>query len=384
MDRENPVAGLDLSSVPTPCYIVNTGLLKKNLQVLRSVKEQTGATILLALKGFALFSAFPLVRDYLDGVCASGPFEARLGRKEFGKQVHTYAPAYSDGDLKEVMRYSDHVVFNSLSQWEKHKMAVPEHVRCGLRINPQFSEVKPEIYNPCGRYSRLGITAGQLKGRDLTGISGLHFHTHCEQNADALERSLKVIETKFGPYFKDLEWVNFGGGHHITRPDYQVDRLCRLVNGFKDTYGVEVILEPGEAVALGTGVLVATVLDIVRNEMDIAILDTSAAAHMPDVLEMPYRPRVVNADEPGTRPHTYRLGGLTCLAGDVIGDYSFDQPLTVGARLVFLDMAHYTMVKNNTFNGMRLPSIGLFDPATKPGLTLVRQFGYDDYRNRLS
>ena len=276
--------------------------------------------------------------------------------------------------------------FNSFPQWERYKPLVGssgKKVKCGLRVNPEHSEVKVALYDPCAPGSRLGIKAKEFKGKDLEGITGLHFHTLCELNSDALERTLKAVEKKFGPYLDRMEWVNFGGGHHITRPDYDIDRLCRLVDGFREKYGVHVYLEPGEAIALNTGVLVASVLDLIPGSPEIAILDTSAAAHMPDVLEMPYRPGISGAEKPGKLPYTYRLGGLTCLAGDVIGEYSFPEPLKVGSRITFLDMAHYTMVKNNTFNGVRLPSIALYDPQ-KDETRVVRKFGYEDYRNRLS
>lgn len=373
-------------TVPSPCYVCDRGKLAKNLAVLADVRKRTGCKILLALKGFAMFSLFPQIREVLQGACASSLHEARLSYEEFGREVHVYMPAYQESEFEEVLKFSDHLVFNSFTQWLQFKeraLSHPKGISCGIRINPQYSEVDVDLYNPCGRYSRLGVTREHFKPEHLGGIQGLHFHALCEQNADALEHTLNSVEEKFGPYLAQMQWLNFGGGHHITRPDYDVDLLCGLITRTKERYGVEVYLEPGEAVALNTGVLVAEVLDIVQNEIAIAILDTSAAAHMPDVLEMPYRPEVIGAGQPGQHPHTYRLGGLTCLAGDVIGDYSFPEPLAVGQRLVFCDMAHYTMVKNNTFNGVRLPSIAIFDPDT--GKTqIVRQFGYEDYRNRLS
>ena len=376
----------DPAGVSTPSYICDTGALKRNLAILSEVQDRTGARILLALKGFAMFSLFPLIRQYLQGATASSLDEARLAFEEFGKEVHVYAPAYRDEEFAELCGYADHLVFNSFSQWNRFKDRLPaagKTISCGLRANPQHSEVKTAIYDPCARYSRLGIVADQFQPDQLEGIEGLHFHALCGQTSDVLARTLAAVEDQFGSVLSRMKWVNFGGGHHITRADYNVDHLCGLIRQFRDRYGVEVYLEPGEAVALNTGVLVASVLDVVHNEMAIAILDTSAAAHMPDVLEMPYRPELTGAGLPGEFPHTYRLGGLTCLAGDVIGDYSFPQPLQVGQKLVFLDMAHYTMVKNNTFNGVRLPSIGIHDPETGR-TTIVRQFGYEDYRNRLS
>ncbi len=378
---------MDIGKIETPCYVLDEAKLEQNLKRLDEVQRRTGARILLALKGFAMFSAFPRIRRYLQGVAASSLNEARLGCEEFGREVHVYAPAYRDDEMAGLLRCANHMVFNSFAQWRRFKPVVAacgKPVRCGIRINPEHSEVKVKLYDPCAPGSRLGVPLAQFEGQDLDGITGLHFHTLCELNADALERTLEVVERKFGRYLAGMQWVNFGGGHHITRSDYDVDRLCRVIDGFRARYPhLEVFLEPGEAIALNTGVLVASVLDVVHNAMDIAILDTSAAAHMPDVLEMPYRPQIVGAGQPGEKAHTYRLAGLTCLAGDVIGDYSFDQPLKAGDKLVFLDMAHYTMVKNNTFNGVGLPSIAI-DEVDSGMVRVVRRFGYEDYRNRLS
>ena len=371
---------------PSPCYVCDLGLLRKNLDVIAGVRERTGCKILLALKGFAMFSTFPLISNYLQGICASSPHEARLGKEEFGGEVHVYAPAYSDEDMEELLPLANHISFNSIKQWQRYKkkvLAGDRSIRCGLRINPQYSEVEVEIYNPCSPNSRLGIRLEELDGHDLNGISGLHFHTMCEQNSDTLERTLAAVEQKFAPYFANLEWINFGGGHHISRNDYDVDRLCNIIKGFQERYGLEVYLEPGEAIALNAGMLVTTVLDIIERDKPIAVLDTSAAAHMPDVLEMPYRPELIGAGMEGEKEFTYQLGGLSCLAGDVIGDYSFDQPLNVGQRLVFLDMLHYTMVKNNTFNGVNLPTIATYDPEID-AVKVIREFGYQDYRTRLS
>jgi carboxynorspermidine decarboxylase len=376
---------IDVTNIPTPCYIIDEAALERNLKILDSVQKRTGCKILMALKGFAMFSVFPLIRRYLHGVAASSLDEARLGFEEFGKEVHLFAPAYRETELDELLAYSDHVVFNSFSQWNSHKFKVFDHkkpVRCGIRVNPEHSEVRVPIYDPCGLSSRLGVTRANFREADLDGISGLHFHTLCELNADSLARTLPVFEEKFGEFLKGMQWVNFGGGHHITREDYNIDLLCDLIIDFKKRYGLEVYLEPGEAIALNTGILAATVLDIIHNKMDIAILDTSAAAHMPDILEMPYRPEIAEAGKPDEHPYTYRLGGMTCLAGDVIGDYSFPQRLKVGSKLVFMDMAHYTMVKNNTFNGVRLPSIAVRE--AQGNIRIVREFGYEDYRNRLS
>ena len=379
---------MDISSkVPhTPCYVVDEGLLRRNLQVLGDVQQRTGCKIILALKGFAMFSVFPVIKEYLSGVSASSLDEARLGSERFGGDVHVCAPAYKDDEFAELISYASHIVFNSFAQWERFKQEVSssgKNVQCALRINPEHSEVKVPLYDPCAPCSRLGVRAEQIRDKDLKGITGLHFHALCELNSDSLERMLDAIEKKFGFFLEHIKWINFGGGHHITRPDYDVDRLCRVIESFHSRYGVEVYLEPGEAIALNTGVLVTSVLDVVHNEKDIAILDTSAVAHMPDVLEMPYRPEIEGAALPDEYEHTYRLGGLTCLAGDIIGDYSFREPLLPGKRLVFKDMAHYTMVKNNTFNGVRLPSIAIYHPQ-QDTLDVIREFAYEDYLNRLS
>ncbi len=383
MDREGFIEAC-LEQAPTPCYVVSEQRLRRNLAVLRAVKERTGCRILLALKGFAMFSLFPVIREVLDGTCASSPDEARLGREEFGGEVHVYAAGFSEADIRLLLPLCDHFSFNSFDQWKRFRPLIAEAGRspaCGLRINPECSTGRVALYDPCAPRSRLGIRREAFAGESLDGITGLHFHTLCEQNADALEQTLAAVEEKFGDLIAGMQWMNFGGGHHITRPDYDVDLLCELVQSFGKKYGVRVYLEPGEAIALNAGLLVATVLDVIQNDMDIAILDTSASCHMPDVLEMPYRPSVVGAAEPGRNPYTYRLAGLSCLAGDVIGDYSFPAPLKVGDRLVFEDMAHYTMVKNTTFNGVRLPSIAVYRNKV---IEVARKFGYEDYRNRLS
>ena len=376
---------IDFSKTPSPCYVVDERLLTKNLELLRSIQERTGCHILLAQKGFSMFSVYPLIGQYLSGVTASSLFEARLGCEEMGKEVHVYSPAYSEEEFGELLQYSDHIVFNSFRQWEQFKGRVrsaEKAVSCGIRINPEYSEIETDIYNPCFTHSRLGVTLQNFDPDGLDGIEGLHFHTMCEQNSDTLERTVKVVDEKFGPYLKRMKWINFGGGHHITRADYDVETLIRSILFMRDKYGLDVYLEPGEAVALNTGYLVATVLDIVENGMPIAILDASAACHMPDVLEMPYRPNILGAGKPGELAHTFRLGGPTCLAGDVIGDYSFPQPLRPGDRLVFTDMAHYTMVKNNTFNGVNLPAIALY--SEREGLKVLHRFGYEDFKSRLS
>jgi carboxynorspermidine decarboxylase len=374
----------DIAGLKTPCYLVEHQLVEANCRLLASVQERTGAKILLATKAFSMFSLFPLIRQYLHGTCASGLHEARLGREEFGREVHTFSPAFRAEEFPEIVALSDHIVFNSWSQWQKYgPQALAAGRQCGLRLNPEYSEVEVALYDPCGPGSRMGIRAADLAGKDLTGISGLHFHVMCEQGADTLSRVLEHVEARFGHLLADMQWLNFGGGHHITKPGYDVELLCRLIEKFRDKYQLQIFLEPGEAIALNTGYLIASVLDIVENGLPIAILDTSAEAHMPDVLAMPYRPQVIGAGEPNEFAHTYRLAGNTCLAGDVVGDYSFPQPLKPGDRLVFTDMAHYTMVKNTTFNGINLPSIAIYD-AEKGTVEVVREFGYQDFKGRLS
>lgn len=377
---------IDIGALPSPCYIVDERLLTKNLEILKSVQDRTGCSILLALKGFSMHSVFPLVGKYLKGVTSSSLFEARLGFEKMGKEVHAYAPAYMDREFDELLSYCDHIVFNSFDQWNRFKEKVSrvrsKKIECGIRLNPEYSEIGTPLYDPCYNNSRLGVTLANFRPDELDGIDGLHFHTMCEQNSDTLERTVKVIEEKFGEYIKRMKWLNLGGGHHITRPDYDIEKLVRVILHLKETYGVDIYLEPGEAIALNTGYLVTTVLDIVDNGMNIAILDTSATCHMPDVLEMPYRPAIIGAGMPGENAHTYRLGGMTCLAGDVIGDYSFKEPLKPGDKVVFCDMAHYTMVKNHMFNGVNLPSIASYNETD--GIKVIRQFGYEDYSNRLS
>jgi carboxynorspermidine decarboxylase len=376
---------IDFNSVPTPSYVVDEKLLRKNLTVLKTVQDRTGCNILLALKGFSMYSVFPIVGEYLKGITASSLFEAKLGREEMNKEVHAYAPAFIEEDFNEYMNICDHLVFNSFDQWIKYKDRVQNHIKkisCGLRVNPEYSEIETAIYNPCYENSRLGITEANFKLEFLEGIEGLHFHTMCEQNSDVLKRTIPYLEEKFGKYMHQMKWINFGGGHHITREDYDIDTLVETILYIKNKYDVEVYLEPGEAIPLNTGFLVSKVLDIVKNNMEIALMDASAACHMPDVLEMPYRPHIIGSGKPYEKPYTYRLGGVTCLAGDIIGDYSFDEPLRIGDKLVFTDMAHYTMVKNNTFNGINLPNIIL--NTEKEGLKIIRKFGYEDYKNRLS
>ncbi len=375
---------LDFTKVPTPSYVVDERLLINNLEILKKVQDETGCKILLATKAFSMYETFPLISKYLSGVTSSSLHEAKLGYEEMGKEVHIYAAAYRMEEFDEIMEYSNHIVFNSFSQWDKYKEKVKnadKHISAGLRINPEYAEVETELYNPCAPKSRMGIKIDHFADGDLDGIEGLHFHAMCEQNSDTLERILEVVEKKFGKYLHQMKWVNFGGGHHITRPDYDINKLIKCIKHISETYNVEVYLEPGEAIALNTGYLVTTVLETLNNDIDIAILDTSAACHMPDVLEMPYRPNIIGGELPEVKQYTYRLGSATCLAGDVIGDYSFDAPLKEGDRLVFCDMAHYTMVKNNTFNGINLPSIVIY--RENEGFKIVKQFGYEDFKSRL-
>ncbi|MEK3903581.1 carboxynorspermidine decarboxylase [Paenibacillus sp. FSL R7-0179] len=376
---------IDISNLPSPAYLVDERLLTKNLKTLNYVQEKSGAKILLAQKGFSMHAMYPLVGKYLHGVTSSSLFEARLGFEEMGKEVHVYAPAYVDREFDELLRYSDHMVFNSFDQWSRFKQRVqnaPKQISCGIRVNPEYSEIEVPLYDPCYNFSRMGVTLPNFRPDELDGIDGLHFHTMCEQNSDTLERTLKVVEEKFGQYLHGMKWLNFGGGHHITRPDYDLDTLIKCILHMKETYNVDIYLEPGEAVALNTGYLVATVLDTMHNGMDIAIIDTSAECHMPDVLAMPYRPGIIGAGEPGEFAHTYRLGGMTCLAGDIIGDYSFPEPLKYGDKLIFTDMAHYSMVKNHMFNGVNLPAIASYNEAE--GLKVIREFEYSDFSGRLS
>ncbi len=368
----------------TPYFVVDEGLLEKKLQLLQQVAQQAGCKILLAQKAFSMFACYPLIRKYLAGTTASGLYEARLGKEEFGGETHVFSPAYKEQDFVELLEYADHFVFNSPTQVKKYAARAKQAGKqVGLRVNPECSTQEGHaIYDPCAVGSRLGTTLENFDEDILPLLDGLHFHTLCEQNSDDLETTLKTFEEKFGKCLKGMKWLNMGGGHHITRKDYDVDRLITLIQHVKEKYGVEVYLEPGEAVVLNSGFLVCSVLETFRNGIDVAILDTSAACHMPDVIEMPYRPPLQHSGQPNEKPYTYRLGGPTCLAGDIIGDYSFDSPLQEGQRLTFEDMALYTMVKTNTFNGMPLPNIVL---RNKNGdCQIVRQFGYEDFKNRLS
>jgi carboxynorspermidine decarboxylase len=379
-------AGLDPARVPSPAFVVDLSRLRRNLEHLRTVKQRAGCKILLAQKGFAMWATYPIISQYLDGTCSSGPWEAMLAREKFPGEFHVYSPAFTAEDIDEILPFADHVSFNSLRQWRTYRERLAQsgrRIECALRVNPQVSTGPVEMYDPCAPRSRFGIPASELEGEDLTGLDGLHFHTLCEQNADALESTLTGVEEKFGHILRRVKWLNMGGGHHITRADYDVERLIRLVRGIREKYGIAVYLEPGEAIALGTGVLVGSVIDTVRNDMDIAILDVSVTCHMPDCLEMPYRPDIRGSGLYGEKPHNFRLGGGTCLAGDVIGDYSFDAPLEPGDRLVFEDMAHYTMVKTTMFNGVKHPALCTWNPDTGK-FTIVRRFRYEDFRDRLS
>ena len=371
-----------IEDLKTPCYVVDEGKLEENLKVLKRVKDNTGCTILLAQKAFSCFAEYPLIGKYIDGTTASGLFEARLGKEEMGLENHVFAPAYKEEDLKELVKICDHMIFNSFSQLEKHKDSL-EGVSVGMRINPECSTQEDHaIYDPCAPGSRLGVTAENFKEEWLPYLSGLHFHTLCEQNSDDLKKTLDAVEEKFGKYLKGLSWLNLGGGHHITREDYDLELLESCIRHMQDKYGVKVYLEPGEAVALNAGYLVTEVMDVVDNGIKTLILDASASCHMPDVLEMPYRPPLKDSGQPGEKPYTYRLSSCTCLAGDVIGDYSFDQEIKTGDKLYFMDMAIYSMVKNNTFNGMPLPSIAVMDQTGE--CRVVKEFGYEDFKNRLS
>ncbi|PHQ92065.1 MULTISPECIES: carboxynorspermidine decarboxylase [unclassified Idiomarina] len=369
--------------IPSPCYVLDEKLLRKNLELMQKVQEQSGADIILALKGYAMWSAFPLIRQYLKGCTASSVWEAKLAAEEFSREVHAYAPAYKQEDIDELLPLVNHLSFNSVSQWHKYREQTADAgVSVGLRINPEHQEAETELYDPSAPGSRLGIRASELKQQDLTGVEGLHVHNLCECDSFALERTLDAVENRFGEQLKQMKWLNLGGGHLMTRQGYDVDHLIKQLKRLRETYDLQVILEPGSAVAWQTGPLVCEVVDIVENQGQIALLDISATAHMPDVLEMPYRPVITGAGLPAEKAFSYRLGGNSCLAGDVIGEYSFDQPLAVGDRLVFEDMMHYTMVKTSFFNGVQHPAIGIFRENGQ--FDCVRQFSYEDFRNRLS
>ncbi|ACH39920.1 carboxynorspermidine/carboxyspermidine decarboxylase [Citrifermentans bemidjiense Bem] len=371
---------------PSPSYVVDLGRLRHNLAILNEVQKKSGAKILLALKAFSMWSVFPIIANTLHGVCASSPWEARLGMEEFGGEVHSFSAAFKESDVVELLTTSNHLVFNSFNQLERFRPLWEQYagkVSVGLRVNPGHSEGHTPIYDPAAPKSRLGILRSEFDDKSLQGVEGLHFHTLCEQLFEPLERTARVFEEQFGEFLPRMKWLNLGGGHHITREGYDVDALIKLVRYFREKYDLEVYLEPGEAIAIGTGILVSEVLDVVHNEVDIAVLDVSATCHMPDILEMPYRPEILGGYDAGEKAHDYRLGGPSCLAGDVIGDWSFDHPLAVGEKLAFLDMSHYTMVKTTTFNGIQHPHICTFEPQTGE-LKVVRSFGYQDFKSRLS
>lgn len=374
-----------LQTLPSPCWLLDESALYQNLKLIEQVKEKSGAKILLALKGYALWKSFPLLIPYLDGCCASGLHEATLAYEEFGKEVHTYSPAFKQEQIAPIAKLSNHLVFNSPSQFQRYAKEAKKNnptLSLGLRVNPEYSQSPKEIYNPCALFSRLGTTLENMEDDVLALCEGLHFHALCEQDSDALERVLEAFEDKFGAYISQMKWINFGGGHHITRKGYHLQRLIEMIQKFKAKYNVEVYLEPGEAIGWQTGVLIASVVDIIHNGIDIAILDISNEAHMPDTVIMPYRPEVRGADKAGIKPYTYRLGGNSCLAGDSMGDYSFDAPLGIGQRVIFEDQMHYTMVKASTFNGVPLPTIARQRRGGK--IEILKEFGYEDFKNRLS
>ena len=375
----------DMTCLSTPCYLLNIGALKKNAAIMSDISNRSGAKILLALKAFAVWGVFPEIRNGYCGTCSSTLDESRLGYEEFGGEVHAFSPAYRENEMISYIKWCTHLSFNSISQWYRHKDVVlgsKKKVSCGLRVNPEHCEVATSLYNPCRPGSRLGIRSQALEGMDLSGLEGLHFHALCQNHSDALERLLFSFEEKFGRWIDGMKWVNFGGGHHITRAGYDTDLLVDLIREFRRRWGTEVYLEPGEGCVLNAGWLVSEVVDITENDGMIAIMDTSATAHMPDVLEMPYRPFILGSGEAGEKKYTYRLGGPSCLSGDDIGTYSFDHQLFPGDRLVFTDMAHYTMVKNTTFNGIRLPDIAAWDEE-KGSVKVLRRFEYKDYKSRL-
>ncbi len=371
----------DLTRVPTPCFVVDEKAVERNLTILSDIGARSGAHVLGALKAFSMFSLAPLVRQHLGGTCASGIYEARLGREEYGGEVATFCAGYKDADIDDILSLSDHIIFNSPAQKDRFfAKAQAANVQVGLRINPEHSEGEIPKYDPCAPCSRLGTPVSQLTAEALHGVDGLHMHTLCEQGFEPLQRTWAAVEPKLRPFMGQLKWLNFGGGHHITRDDYDREGLVAFIKTIREAYGVDVYLEPGEAVALDAGILVGEILDLPTNGMNLAITDISATCHMPDVIEAPYRPALMDEAEAG---HTYRLGGPSCLAGDVIGDYTWDQPLEIGQRFAFLDQAHYSMVKTNTFNGVPLPAIALWNSETDE-LKIIKQFGYDDFKDRLS
>ena len=373
-----------IDQVPTPAYVIDEAKLIKNLEILKSVQDHTGCKVLLAQKAFSMYATYPLISQYLAGTTASGLYEAKLGREEFGGEVHVFAPAFKDADLEEILEIADHIVFNSERQLRKHiEKCRAAGVSVGLRINPECStQGDHALYDPCAAGSRFGVRLDQFSEDLLNLVDGLHFHTLCEQNSDDLKTTLEAVEAKFGPYLHRIKWLNMGGGHHVTREDYDLELLISSIQHMQEKYGLEVYIEPGEAIALNAGYLLTEVLDIVENGIETLVLDASATCHMPDVLEMPYRPPLRHGFEAGEKPYTYRLSSNTCLTGDIIGDYSFEKPVEIGDKLYFEDMAIYSFVKNNTFNGIGLPSLVLMDKAGD--CRIVKSFGYEDFKGRLS
>lgn len=385
MNANDPrIERLTAIDVPSPCYICEESKLIANLSLMKEVQDRTGVDIILALKGFSMWSMFPLVGKYLKGATASSVWEAKLAKFEMGKEVHAYSPAFKKQDIAELIELCEHISFNSMNQWNTYKqLIVSSKVSAGLRVNPENQEAETALYDPCAPGSRLGVLASQLEGQDLTGIDGFHIHNLCECDSFATERTLIAIEQKFKKYLPKLKWLNLGGGHLMTKKGYDIEHLVNTLTAFKQKYpNLRIIMEPGSAVAWQAGPLLAEVVDVVENQQQIAILDISATAHMPDVLEMPYRPTIANAGLPNEKAYTYKLGGNSCLAGDVIDEYSFDQPLKPGDRILFEDMLHYTMVKTTFFNGVEHPSIGVLD--TEGTFTLIKQFTYEEFKSRLS
>lgn len=394
-----PEGSIDWAAIPSPAFVLDESRLRRNLALISHVQQASGARIIVAFKGFSMWSTFGLLREYgISGATASSLNEARLAREEMGGEVHVYAPAYSDEEFGQMLELADHLVFNSFSQWERFKPAVEaarkggRDIHVGIRINPEYAEVETDLYNPAGPFSRLGVTRREFRADLLDGVDGLHFHTLCEKDSDTLERTLEVVERNFGEFLPRMKWVNFGGGHLMTREGYDLERLIRVVRAFRQKWDVDVILEPGSAFGWQTGWLVSRVLDVVHNVKNAALLDVSVSAHMPDVLEMPYRPRILGAGDPPEHEHReasdygggypYLIGGTTCLAGDVVGEYVFDHPLKVGDRVVFDDMIHYTMVKTTFFNGVKHPDIGILH--TDGSYERVKQFGYEEFKAKLS
>ena len=373
-----------IDQIPTPAYVIDEAKLVNNLEILKSVQDRTGCKVLLAQKAFSMYATYPLISQYLAGTTASGLYEAKLGREEFGGEVHVFAPAFKDADLEEILEIADHIVFNSERQLRKHvDKCRAVGVSVGLRINPECStQGDHALYDPCAAGSRFGVRIDQFSEDLLDLVDGLHFHTLCEQNSDDLKTTLDAVEAKFGPYLHRIKWLNMGGGHHVTREDYDLDLLISSIQHMQETYGLEVYIEPGEAIALNAGYLVTEVLDIIENGIETLVLDASATCHMPDVLEMPYRPPLRHGFEAGEKAYTYRLSSNTCLTGDIIGDYSFEKPVEIGDKLYFEDMAIYSFVKNNTFNGIGLPSLVLMDKTGD--CRIVKSFGYEDFKGRLS